>query len=79
MLVALISKTNASEPINFFFKMNKKGLELSLQTIIVMILAILVLIVLLYAFRSQIYSLFNTFGNLISDSNSSINSLQGLK
>jgi hypothetical protein len=59
--------------------MNKKGLELSLQTIIVMILAILVLIVLLYAFRSQIYSLFNTFGNLISDSNSSINSLPGLK
>jgi len=56
-----------------------KGVELSFQTIIVMILAILVFIILLIAFRAQLSGLFNSFGNLISDANSSVNNLPGLK
>lgn len=55
--------------------MNKDGMELGIQTIIILILAVLILIVLVIAFRSQISLLFNSFTNLISNANSSINDL----
>ncbi|MEK6834644.1 MAG: hypothetical protein AABX61_00075 [Nanoarchaeota archaeon] len=55
--------------------MNKNGMELGIQTIIVLILAVLVLVILVIAFRSQIYSLFSSFTNLISNANTSINNL----
>lgn len=46
--------------------MNKKG-DLTINTIILTILALLVLIVLAIAFRSQIADLFGAFSNLIKD------------
>ncbi|MEK6907589.1 MAG: hypothetical protein AABW45_03605 [Nanoarchaeota archaeon] len=58
--------------------MNKNGMELGIQTIIILILAVLVLVILVIAFRSQISSLFASFSNLISNANSSVNSLPGI-
>ena len=57
--------------------MNKNGMELGIQTIIILILAILVLIILVIAFRSQLSALFNSFANLISGANASISNLPG--
>ncbi len=57
--------------------MNKDGMELGIQTIIILILAILILVILVVAFRSQLYALFNSFANLISSANSSVSNLPG--
>ena len=57
--------------------MNKNGMELGIQTIIILILAILVLIILVIAFRSQLSALFNSFMNLISSANASVSNLPG--
>ena len=45
--------------------MNKKGVELTLNTIVVLILAVLVLVILIVAFRSQLTALFDNISNLI--------------
>ena len=45
--------------------MNKKGVELTLNTIVVLILAVLVLVVLIIAFKSQLTALFDKISNLI--------------
>ena len=58
--------------------MNKNGMELGIQTIIILILAVLILIVLVIAFRSQISSLFSSFANLISNANTSVSNLPGI-
>lgn len=59
--------------------MDKKGVELSLQTIIVIILAIIVLVILIIAFRSQMTSLFDSFFKLITNANESVNDLGIIK
>lgn len=58
--------------------MNKNGMELGIQTIIILILAVLILIILVIAFRSQISALFNSFVNLISNANASVSNLEGI-
>ena len=60
------------------FKMNKNGMELGIQTIIILILAVIILVVLIIAFRSQISSLFSSFSNLISGANTSVSNLPGI-
>lgn len=54
--------------------MFKKG-ELSINVIIGLILALIVLIVLVIAFRSQISVLFSSFFDLIRDTNQSVSSI----
>jgi len=58
--------------------MNKNGMELGIQTIIILILAVLVLVILVIAFRSQISALFNSFVNLISGANETVSNLPGI-
>ena len=45
--------------------MNKNGVELSLQTIAVLILIVIVLVVLIVAFKNQITNLFDQLGGFI--------------
>ncbi|MEK6835847.1 MAG: hypothetical protein AABX55_02380 [Nanoarchaeota archaeon] len=56
--------------------MDKKGAELTLNTIIVLILAVLVLVVIIIAFRTQISSLFNSLTNLIGITETNITILK---
>ena len=45
--------------------MNKNGMELSFQTIAILVLIVLVLVVLIVAYRSQIFKLFDLLGGFI--------------
>ena len=47
--------------------MNKNGIELSLQTIAILILIVLVVVILIVAYKSQITKLFELFGGFISE------------
>lgn len=46
--------------------MDRKGATLSIETIVITILAVLALVILIVAFRSQITSLFDSFKHLIT-------------
>ena len=53
--------------------MSKKGVNLSLETIAVLILVLLVLVILAIAFREQIGALFSSFKLLITGTTDTIN------
>jgi Na+-driven multidrug efflux pump len=56
--------------------MNRKAASLTINTLVVTILALLVLIVLAVAFRSQISSLFTSLGDLIKGTSDSLNNVE---
>ena len=47
--------------------MNKNGVELSLQTIAILILIVLALVILIIAYNSQITRLFELLGGFVGD------------
>ncbi|MBU1204196.1 MAG: hypothetical protein KKG60_03975 [Nanoarchaeota archaeon] len=65
-------------PLNFSpgFLHSKKAESLSMNTIIITILAVIVLIILVVAFRSQIGKLFTSFSDLISGASDSLSNIK---